>query len=112
VAEVVERGVPSQLEHGQLQEVRVARVGGGVGPEEHGLLRHHELVVELQPVERELELERGGGALYPEVQRLGGEVEELLGRVVDKGEAEPRHVEQELLLGDRLLLDEGDLGCE
>ena len=36
-----------------------------------GLLRDHELVVELQPVEGELELERGGGALHAEVQRLG-----------------------------------------
>ena len=39
------------------------------------------------------------------MQRLGGEVKELLGRVVDEGEAEPRHVEEELLLGDGLLLD-------
>ena len=43
-------------------------MGGGVGAEEHGLLRDHELVVELQPVEGEVELERGSGALHPEVQ--------------------------------------------
>ena len=46
-----------------------------------------------------------GLGLKREVRRLGGEVEELLGRVVDEGESEPRHVEEELLLGDRLLLD-------
>ena len=53
-----------------MQDVRVARVRRGVGPEQDRLLCDHELVVELQPVERELELDRGCRALELEVQRL------------------------------------------
>ena len=61
----------------EVQDARVTRVRRGVGPEQHRLLRDHELVVELQPVERELELDRSCRALELEVQRLGGEVEQL-----------------------------------
>ena len=54
----------------EVQDARVTRVRRGVGPEQDRLLRDHELVVELQPVERELELDRSCGALELEVQRL------------------------------------------